>query len=440
MQPRRYPLAVAWTLVAAFLVGPSVARGDDFDREPINYRTSTPDNVITRLQKQLDDGKVRLRFDEHTGYARSMLQVLKVPESSQVLVFSKTSLQRHRISPQTPRALYFNDDIYLGFCNKGDVVEISAVDAVLGTVFYTLDQKETNKPKFVRQTDNCLLCHGSSQTMGVPGHVIRSVYPDPRGLPILSGGSHRIDQTTPMDKRWGGWYVTGTHGIQSHLGNLIIRGREVPDRIDNAAGLNVTDLTKRFDTDCYPTPHSDIVALMVMEHQADMHNLLTRANFAARQALHQEATLNKEMNLPPTHRWDSTGVRIRSAGDELLRYLLFTEEAKLDSKVRGTTTFTADFAKVGPRDDKGRSLRDVDLEKRLFRYPCSYLIYSPSFDALPAPMRDYVLQRLWNILTGKDTHKDFAHLTTADRTAIREILVATKPNLPANWRGGTASR
>ncbi|MFO0928703.1 MAG: hypothetical protein U0736_17055 [Gemmataceae bacterium] len=406
MYPRRPSLVCAWSLVVCLAAAPLVARGDDFDREPINYRSSTPDNVITRLQKQLDDGKVRLTFDEHTGYARSMLKVLNVPESSQVLVFSKTSLQRHRISPQTPRALYFNDDIYLGFCQKGDVVEISAVDPVLGTVFYSLDQKETDRPKFVRQTDNCLLCHGSSQTMGVPGHVIRSVYPDPRGLPILSGGSHRVDQTTPVDKRWGGWYVTGTHGTGTHLGNLIIRGREVPDRIDNAAGLNVVDLTKRFDTDSYPTKHSDIVALMVMEHQADMHNLLTKANYAARQALHQEATLNKEMNLPAAHRWDSTGVRIRSAGDDLLRYLLFSEEAKLDAKVRGTTTFTTDFAKRGPRDDKGRSLRDLDLEKRLFRYPCSYLIYSPSFDALPTAMREYVLQRLYNVLTGKDTHND----------------------------------
>lgn len=436
MQTRLLIPALAWTA----LVGLTTVRADEFDREPINYRTATPDNVISRLQKQIDAGKVRLTFDEHTGYTRSIMKHLGVPESSQVLVFSKTSLQRHRISPATPRALYFNDDLYIGFCNKGDVVEISAVDPQLGTVFYTLDQEETKRPKFVRQTDNCLLCHGSSQTQGVPGHVIRSVYPDSRGLPILTGGTHRVDQTTPLEKRWGGWYVTGTHGKQGHLGNLIIQGREVPDPVDNRDGHNVTDLTKRFDTDSYPTPHSDIVALMVMEHQADMHNLLTRANFTARQALHQEQTLNREMKLPATHRWDSTRVRIHSAGDDLVRYLLFSEEAKLDGKVVGTSTFTADFARQGPRDGKGRSLRDFDLNQRLFRYPCSYLIYSRSFNQLPDRIKEYVLQRLYDVLTGKDKHKDFAHLTPADRTAIREILLETKPDLPAYWRGGSVRR
>ena len=203
----------------------------DFERDPIRYSDATPRNPITRLQERLEQGQAKLEFEEHFGYLRSVLKELNVPLSSQTLVFSKTSLQRNRISPRMPRSLYFSDDMYIGFCQRGDVVEISAVDPQLGAVFYTLDQVETKQPKFVRHTDNCLLCHGSSHTEGVPGHMIRSVYPDSSGMPIFSAGTVRVDHTTPITKRWGGWYVSGKHGKQSHVGNLIVRG-EVKEPMD----------------------------------------------------------------------------------------------------------------------------------------------------------------------------------------------------------------
>ena len=411
-----------------------VSAADDFEREPIRYSASTPDNVVSRLQKRLEDGKAKLTHEGKSGYLRSVLRELDVPVSSQMLVYSKTSLQRNRISPRTPRALYFSDDAYVGYCSGGDVLEFSAVDPKLGAVFYTLEQDADKKPRLERQTDRCTLCHASSQTQGVVGHVVRSVFADSGGYPILSAGTYRVDQTTALEKRWGGWYVTGTHGEQSHLGNLIVRTRNVEQPVDNKAGHNVTDLAGRFDRSAYLTGHSDIVALLVMEHQTEAQNYLTRANFDTRQALHAEQALNKEMSLPATNRWKSTDSRIRSVGDDLLKYLLFCEEALLSGKVRGTSSFAADFAKRGPRDPLGRSLRDFDLEKRLFRYPCSYLVYSPSFDALPAPVRDYVLERLRKVLTGEDKGKEFDHLSAADRKAIREILAATKPNLPASWR------
>jgi hypothetical protein len=421
--------------VAALLVlGGLGTAADEFEREPIRYSSAAPGNRVSRLQERLDSGKAKLTYDKQTGYLRSLLAELDVPVSSQMLVFSKTSLQRQRIAPSTPRAVYFGDDVYVGYCHNGDVLEVSAVDPQLGAVFYTLDQHAAERPRFVRQGDNCLLCHGGSLTHRVPGHVVRSVFTGPTGLPILSAGTTRVDQTTPLEKRWAGWYVTGTHGKQTHLGNLVVRTRTVSFPVENPAGQNVTDLGDRIVRGAYLSPHSDLVALMVLEHQADAHNHITQANFAARLALHQEQELNRELKLRPTHAWDSTGVRIRSAGDDLVRYLLFCEEAPLTGKVKGTSTFAADFVKRGPRDGRGRSLRDLDLEKRLFRYPCSYLIYSEAFDALPARMRDHVLRRLHDVLSGKDTSKDFAHLSAADRKAIREILVATKPNLPAYWR------
>jgi hypothetical protein len=425
-----------WALTLLALPGWLVvpARAADLDAEPINYSKGPADNPVSRLQRQIDTGRSPLVHEAKVGYLRSLLRALDMPASSQMLVFSKTSFQRHRIGPDTPRALYFNDETYVGFCQGGDVLEVSAADPHLGAVFYTLDQSPAARPRFARQNDACLICHGSSQNQGFPGLLVRSVYPDGDGLPILSAGSFRTDHTSPLKERWGGWYVTGTSGKQKHLGNLVVRDRREPEQIDNTAGTNVTDLAGRLDTSPYLTAHSDLVALMVLEHQAEGHNLLTRANLQTRLALRDEAALNKELNQPAGYRWESTTSRIRAAAEPLVKYLLFSGEAELTDPVHGTSGFAAEFARRGPRDARGRSLRDFDLRRRLFKYPCSYLIYSTAFDALPGAVKDYVLQRLADVLSGKDTSTDFAHLTAADRRAVLEILLATKPGLPASWR------
>jgi hypothetical protein len=414
---------------------PAPAHGQDLDRDPINYSKAPADNPISRLQQRLDRDQVTLPFDAKFGYLPSLLHELQVPVSSQMLVFSKTSFQRDRIGPRTPRALYFNDDTYVGFCQHGAVLEISAVDPQLGAVFYALDQEPADKPRFLRQGDSCLICHGSSQNQGLPGHLLRSVYVEGNGLPLLASATYRIDQSSPLEHRWGGWYVTGTTGKQKHLGNLVVRDRsQQPERIDNTAGTNVADLSGRVQTSPYLTGHSDVVALLVLEHQTEMHNRITRANLLTRLALYEEAALNRELGQPAGSHWDSITRRIKNAGEPLVKYLLFSGEAGLTDPVQGTSGFAEDFVRRGPRDGRGRSLRELDLRRRLFTYPCSYLIYSVAFDGLPGPVKDYVLQRLWDVLTGKDTSADFAHLSAADRQAIREILLATKAQLPDYWQ------
>lgn len=407
---------------------------DDFDQPPISYRSATPNNIVSRLQSDLDSGARTLRYDSDRGYLAAVLEALNVSHDSQMLVFSRTSLQVQRIRPQTPRAVYFNDDVYIGFCQSGDVLEISASDPQLGTVFYTLDQQKAAEPRFEQQFDNCLICHSSSRTKGVPGHLVRSLYVDAGGQPMFSAGSRTVNHTTPFEDRWGGWYVTGTHGKQSHLGNLVIRSRRVPEDVDNSQGHNVIDLADRFDVDRYLTPHSDIVALMVLEHQTMVHNYLTKAGFATRQALHHQATMNRALGYPEDKQLESTERRIQHAGDDLVEALLFADEAPLTGPIRGTSGFSESFSAMGARDEQGRSLRDFDLTTRLFRYPCSYLIESSAFDGLPQPMLDYVWRRLWDVLQGRDETETFAHLTPADRQAIREIIRDTKQDLPAYWR------
>ncbi|MBM3993276.1 MAG: hypothetical protein FJ303_03840 [Planctomycetes bacterium] len=422
-------------IVALLVVSPVVTASDDFERTPVRYSQATPCNSVSRLQAKLDSGKLKLTYHKEHGYLPAVLTALNVPTSSQTLVFSKTSLQRSRIAPKSPRAIYFSDDMYVGFCQAGQVVEISAVDPKLGAVFYTLDQHETDRPTFERQIDGCILCHGSSQTRNVPGHIVRSVYADKWGEAILSLGSTRVDQSTPFDRRWGGWYVTGTHGKQSHLGNLVIRNRNDQETIaNNPEGRNVTDLKTFFDPASYLTPHSDLIALMVLEHQAEAHNLIARATIQTRLALHDQALLNKELGRSADEVSETTQRRIKSVAEPLVRYLLFGGEAKLTDKVQGTSAFATDFAKQGPRDKKGRSLREFDLTKRLFRYPCSYLVYSEAFREMPTVVRDHVYQRMHEVLIDRDYTGGFGHLSSDDRRAILEILRDTMDDLPGYWR------
>lgn len=430
---RRFTLFMAGLAVLSLTTPRPAIAEDDFERPPIDYSASAPDNAVERLQRRLDAGTAALDRDGTTGYLESVLDALRVPVSSQTLVFSKTSLQQQRIRPGNPRALYFNDDVYVGYVRSGDVVEVSVADPKLGAVFYTLDQTATERPRFVRQTDDCLICHGGSQTRGIPGHVIRSVYPDASGQPLFSAGSHRVDHSTPLEQRWGGWYVTGRHGTATHLGNVTYRARPEGDAAVDTSGLNVDDVSDRFNPQGYLAPDSDLVALSVLAHQAHAHNVITRASFDARTALHREAALNRELGEPEGHRWPSTETVLDAATAALVECFLMCDEAGLPAPITGTTRFAAEFAAAGPRDPEGRSLRDLDLETRLFRHPCSFLVYSESFDALPDQVRTRFWARMHTILSGQDRSGRFDHLSTDDRTAIRQILAATKPGAPAAW-------
>ena len=418
---------------AAVLACSSAALAGDWEGPPIHYSKAVPDNPVSRLQARLDAGAARLEHDGKSGgRLKALLRELGVPASSQTLVFSKTSFQLARIEPRTPRAIYFGDDAYVGWCREGDVLEVSVADARLGTVFYTLSQDPDAPARFQRQTDNCLICHGSSRTRGVPGHIVRSLYVDPEGYPMLAGGSRTVDHRTPFEQRWGGWYVTGTHGSQKHLGNLIVRSRHArPEAADNADGQNLTRLDERFPLSPYLTRHSDIVALMVMEHQTAGHNLIAAATLETRLALLQEAEINRALGEPADRRREGTVSRIRSVGEPLVRYLLFNEEAPLTAPVKGTSGFAEEWSARGPRDRRGRSLRDLDLRTRLLRHPCSPLVYTEAFDGMPAPVRDYVLQRIDEVLSGRDRSKEFAHLSDDDRRAVREILRETRKGYPA---------
>ncbi len=388
-----------------------------YDQAIIDYSGQTPTDRVAKLQARLASGEVNLKWDEQFGWLPALLAEFKIPKSSQMLVFSKTSLQRREIDPRNPRAIFFNDEVYIGYIPHAAMMEISAVDPKLGGVFYSIDQVPQARPSLVRNQD-CLQCHVSGRTLGVPGHFLRSLETDGGGEIKAGTDTGAVNHCTPLAERWGGWYVTGQHGAQTHLGNLV--GASAFERHASEPGFrgNVGDLKAFIDTGKYLTPHSDIVALLVLEHQAHMHNYFTRLSYETRIMTETYGHIRY----------------LQNQVNAFLRYLLFAEEVALSAPVSGEAQFVADFMMPAIRDSKGRSLRDLDLQTRMFKHPCSFLIYSEAFDQMPAVMREHLLQRLHDILTSKDADPQFAKLAAADRQAILEILRETKPNLPEYWR------
>ncbi len=393
---------------------------------PIRAEEAPAHDPVAELARRLDRGEARLEYRPGSGYLRSLLEQLDINVDSQVLVFSKTSFQQAFISPQAPRAVFFNDTTAVGSVQNGDVFELIGLDPDQGLNFYTLGTRPTAAPEFRRRGVECAFCHAPSNK-GVPGLVVASVIPDAQGTPFFSGTFFATtDHRTPFDQRWGGWYVTGTHGSQVHQGNAVAPDPDHPAELDQAGTQNVTSLAGRFDASNYLAATSDIVALMTLEHQVGMINGLLRVRRQFERA--QLSAMN-----------EATVKALDDAVDELVAYMLFADEAPLVEPVAGVSTFSQTFPRRGPRDRRGRSLRDFDLQTRLFRYPLTYLIYSDAFDRLPDGLRRRIYQRLYDVLTGKETSDRFKARTLAERRDVLEILRDTKPNLPAYWKADGAA-
>ena len=397
----------------------------DFERTPIDYHNQPASNLVSELQEKILAGEVQLEFHRTRGYLDSFLQQLNVSKSSQVLVYSKSSVQLRWISPLRPRALYFNEEVYVGWVLGGDVLEMIVSDSKLGTVFYTLLQQETAYPRFQRDSGQCLQCHANRRTQQVPGPVVRSLFTESNGQPIYRLGNFNSDHTSPFSQRWGGYYVTGNHGPTLHMGNLMADRDTSVKEFDYESGANLTDLSAQFNTGPYPTGHSDIVALMVLEHQAQMQNLITKARYEEIQGEHYDAMLHRDQLFGN----ELTQRKVVRAGEALLAYMLFVNEYQLRAPVRGTSGFSEEFSSQGPHDQQGRSLYQLDLETRLFKYPLSYMIYTDVFRQLPPRVNSYVSRRLYEVLTAESTGDEFAHLDLDTRKAILQIVEETCPDL-----------
>lgn len=375
-------------------------------------------DAVARLLDRMASGDAGLTRDDGGSYLRSVLRVLDVPIDSQLLVFSKTSVQAAHISPARPRAIYFSDDVMVAHVPGTPGVEVAAVDAARGPVFYALDER-AGRPVFTPST-SCLRCHHGPNTAGVPGVYVGSVIPGPSGAPLRGHSAIVTGSSTPFWERWGGWYVTAARGEPKSRANAAATSSEAPDRLVRRVPPNVHTLEALFDPGAYLAPTSDLVALLVFEHQTLVTNLLTRVAWQARLAAGSRPG-------PPAGSTLADDVRA------LVDALLFAGEAPLPARVQGVSSFAATFAARGPRDRAGRSLRDFDLETRIFRYPLSFLVYGAQFQALPPPVRAAVLAEVKRRLDASAPGPRFPHLTAPVRAAIRDIVRATVSGLPAGW-------
>jgi hypothetical protein len=409
---------VLWAAMTAIDARQRDARGawmGVLDEHPaIEYAVRPTSDAVAALNERLSAGTATLAFDPASGYLRALLDALEVPAASQMLVLSRTGVQRAFTSPGNPRALYYNESVSVGYIRHAPFLEVIAHDPRQGAVFYTLDQRPAARPSLSRQT-SCLSCHVATATLDVPGFMTRSLTARADGTPSLRFGSQvAVDHRTPFGSRWGGWFVTGSHGRSTHLGNTVVDSTEARRSLVAAGPLNVRALDGTVDLQGYPGAGSDVVALAVFDHQTRALNLLTRLGWEARAAAHEGRVA---LETPA----------VNELVRETVEYLLFAGEAPMPGGLAGSSGFAAWFSARGPKDAKGRTLHALDLTTRLMRYPCSYTIASPAFAALPDDVRGAVWQGLARALGGTEAGPAFAHLSAADRRAIVEILRETVP-------------
>ena len=379
---RRIAEAVLLSLAVTVLAAPAAAQFRYDTEYPVIGYGKTPTTDAFTLAMQQHAGS--LQHDAlGRGYLDSLLAALNIDPASQVLVFSKTSLKQRFITAENPRSLFFNDEVYVGF---------------------------------EQQTSRCLRCHDSYSMTGggVPRFMLSSVYAGPDGNLVSHELSEMTDTTTPLERRWGGWYVTGMHGSQRTLGNLVIRDTSVLRDPELAGVANVMTLDSIVALPNYLRPTSDIVALLVLEHQVEVQNRLTRLNYASRMQLAQGAL---------------DVAALDTLTRPLLDSLFMAHEASLGAPVTGSSEFAANFQLKGLVDMQGRSLREFDLQTRTFRYPLSFLIYSDAIKGLPDSVRKFLFTRIKAVLESAPDAPEYPHLSADQRSTILAILRDTKPEV-----------
>jgi hypothetical protein len=424
-------------LLVVGLIGPltptaSAQQVEPFEEPPINYSATPTNDRATAISAKFQSRAMEIRSMPAKKRLQWLLNELGVPVESQIFVFSKTSLQRDLINPEAPRVLYFSDEAYIGWSPTG-AFEVAVFDAKLGATFYIFEPHATKEEPLLARSGDCLLCH--SRHEHTPSLRTRSVFPDANGEPLSGSGSSNIAPSTPLAERWGGWYVTGTKAPFEHRGNLT--GKKIDDFEGPSAQptRNLLSLEGVVDTRRYLLKTSDVVPLLMHDHQVHVHNVLSTANQDARIALHRWPAMREILGLPKdAPPQGSCVVVFDSQAEKVIDALLCRDEAAWPAGgIQGDGVFAPAYAKTRKSDPKGRSLRDLDLQTRLFRYRCSPLIYSESFATLPKELHDIILLRLSAGLRAFPPSPSFGHLPDDERAAIHEILSATLPNLPAGW-------
>jgi hypothetical protein len=398
----------------AALTGAAVADYDLEDARHDYWKRPLTDR-FTKLKAELEAGRVQLDGAGEKECLLSLLKALNIPVSSQMLIFSTTSLQLSLISPRNPRALYFNEDVYVGFI-PGGKFEIVSLDPQAGGVFYIFPVPRNGEAVRIERSTRCMNCHSREDTGYVPGLVVKSVVPGPTGGSLQAFRQGLSGHAIPYADRFGGWYLTGKHGITEHWGNLIGRfqeGKLLKQSIEPG---------RYFDFGRYPVATSDVLPQLIHEHQVGFANRVIEAAYFTRQTVDAKAPTAEQSKALDTK------------AKELVRYLLFADEPALPTGgIEGDAAFKTDFLANRRAIPAGASLKDLELKTRLFRYRCSYMIYSSVFQGLPDLMKQRVYRGLRDALDPQRAGREFAYLTAVEKQAIKTILKATLPGLPPGW-------
>ena len=398
----------------------------------VDYAADAGRNPVAELNARLLRGEETLVYEGERGYLDSLLEALDIDPESQLLVFSPTSLQHKLISPDRPRALYFNDDTYIGYVQNSDIIEVTTLDEEKGIVFYTFDNAPRDSRYFERATQTCLVCHDTQGTMGggIPMLMALSSVYSKRNTPLANySGIGNITDESPVEDRWGGWYVTGRHGLQAHLGNMLLEKEGDLKNLDDFRVWNLETLagTGYMDPAPYPRDTSDIVALMVLEHQLTVQNQISYVRHKAPAVLMRRG-LEEDIN---AESWTELSERAQqSLGrmlDQLVKTLVFQDAAVIGSRLSGSEEFVVNFENRGPEDKKGRTLRKLKVDKTLFQYPVSYLLYSDDLNALPGYVKDYIYAKLIEYLREEGDLPGNSNFSESDRIEALQILLETSP-------------
>ncbi|HAO95348.1 MAG: hypothetical protein CMP26_04925 [Roseibacillus sp.] len=404
---------------------------NDYELEPHGYFSKDAKDPVTLLMKRVQRGEVLIKEPNGKPLVERLLRELGLNKDTQVLVFSRTSLQRREVSYSNPRALYFNESVYLGWMPNGRI-EIASFDPELGPIFYFQRELDDASSPLLARTRSCLGCHAGDATNFLPGSLGRSVYPDKSGRSLRSIDDYRRSgHHIPLHDRYGGWFVSGNHGAMRHMGNAIASREGGKITIDREQFANLEKLDRFFSTEAYPAPGSDIAALLVFDHQVTMHHRLVEAAYRARQSLFDSKLDPKETDVSKLSKGRSTDEFLEGR-DKVVDYLLFRDETPIP-KVSCDPAFRRAFSANRIADRRKRSLKDLRLDGRIFENRCSYMIYSPTFDQFPPMLKGAIYARIHEILTSPKPVEGFDYLGKEEKRRILEILDETKEDLPPGW-------
>lgn len=393
-------------------------------RNPIHqYDTAVPIDPFSKFLDIIIKEEANLNYKSEKDYLLSLLNLFSISPHSQLLVFSTTSLQLNRISPSNPRAIYFSEDVYLGYVPGGQI-EIIGIDPYLGAIPYIFNLPDKNAPTHpkIYRSKRCMNCHASNDIGGIPGLLISSVIPAPGGGTIDVFRKRNFGHSVSYNERFGGWHITGPHPFTNSWANSIGSMQEEQiKKIDNPPGAF-------FGWEKYLTNSSEIIPHLILEHQVGFTNLCISISYKFREISNPNKNLSNQ----------KIKDFIESEAQSLLSYILFKDEPPFpQNQIDKNSKYINDFQKGNNSLKIVHSLRKLNLETRLFENRCSYMLFSNSFKGLPVQIKDHLIPKLHFILTSnsEEVPEEFSYLGVAEKERIHKTLSNLLQEYPSNKKG-----